>query len=103
MIGVVATLRLVVQDEGEVPQPSADPSGFPLEGAVSTILNVLMWAGYAAAVGGVIIGGAILAFSHVTSNSMWGSKGKSMALVALIGGVIIGASGQLVQWAADLG
>lgn len=97
-----AALMLVPPQEHDIPDPTADASDFPLEGAVTTVLNVLTWAGFAAAVGGVIVGGAILAFSHATSNSMLGSKGKSMALIALVGGLIVGSAGQLVQWAANL-
>jgi hypothetical protein len=102
MLAVTAGLARPLQ-ENEVPQPSADASGFPLEGAITTILNVLMWAGFAAAVGGLILGGTILAVSHATSNPLWGSRGRSMALAALIGGLIVGSAGQLVQWAANLG
>lgn len=96
-----APLRVV--QENEVPQPSADASDFPLEGAITTLLNVLMWLGFAAAVGGLIVGGTILAVSHITSNALWGGRGRSMALAALIGGLIVGSAGQLVQWAANLG
>lgn len=101
MNGFLGTVgRILAQDE--VPQPEADPSGFPLEDALLTVLNVLYWGGLAASVGGVIVGGAILAIAQVTSNTMWGSKGKTMALMGLLGAVVVASAGQLVQWAQDL-
>lgn len=108
---LAAVISYIAQAQGEeeeeapgtgIPEPTADASGFPLQDAVETLLNVLMWLGFAASIGGVIAGGAILAVAHVTSNSMWGSKGKVMALLALLGGMVVATARQLVIWVSGL-
>jgi hypothetical protein len=85
-----------------VPQPKPDPSGFPGQKAIETILNVISWLGIVGAVAAVIVGAGILAVGTGTSNSMYGSRGKAVILSGLAGGLIVAIAGRLVTWMVGL-
>lgn len=87
---------------GNIPDPSPDPSGVPGQGAVETILDVLSWLGLTACVAAVLVGGGIMAVSHASANGMWGSRGRTVVLSGLGGGLVVALAGQLVQFMVGL-
>ena len=109
MLGVLANILIVFQPEpdpgsggGNVPDPSPDPSGIPGQQAIETILNVLSWLGVAACVAAVLIGGGIMAVSQASANGMWGSRGRTVVLSGLAGGLIVALAGQLISFMVGL-
>lgn len=108
VLGVFGALAHVFQPdpttgEGNIPNPTPDPSGVPGQSAVETILNVLSWLGVAGCVAAVIVGGGIMAISHASANGMWGSRGKTVVLSGLAGGLIVAMAGQLIRFMVGLG
>lgn len=112
MSGIVATTVGTVMDflqeppdgggGSNVPQPHADPSGFPGQQAIETVLNVLSWAGLAAAVGAVLVGGLLLGIGNVSANGMLGSRGKTTVLAGFAGGIVVALAGRLISWGVGL-
>lgn len=107
VLGVFGALAHVFQPdpttgEGNIPNPTPDPSGVPGQSAVETILDVLSWLGLAGCVAAVIVGGGIMAISHASANGMWGSRGKTVVLSGLAGGLLVAMAGQLIQFMVGL-
>jgi hypothetical protein len=109
MLGVLAVANALVhvlqQDPsggGDIPNPTPDPSGIPGQHAIETLLNVLSWLGVAGCVAAVIVGGGIMAVSHASANGMWGSRGRTVVLSGLGGGLIVAIAGQLVRFMVGL-
>jgi hypothetical protein len=103
VLGVLGALAHVFQPdpttgEGNIPNPTPDPSGVPGQSAVETILNVLSWLGLAGCVAAVIVGGGIMAVSHASANGMWGSRGRTVVLSGLAGGLLVAMAGQLIRF-----
>lgn len=86
----------------QIPDPHPDPSGFPGQTAIETILNVTQWLALVGSVLAVLVGAGLFAFGNASANSMVGSRGKTMVLYGLVGAAIAGGGGQLVRWAFDL-
>jgi hypothetical protein len=109
VLGVVNALAAIFQPEptggggDNIPNPTPDPSGVPGESAIATMLNVLSWLGVAGCVAAVIVGGGIMAVSHASANGMWGSRGRTVVLSGLAGGLIVALAGQLVRFMVGLG
>lgn len=99
MNGLLATFASIAQN---VPDPSPDPSGVPGQSAIETLLDVLSWLGVAGAVASVIVGGGIFAMGQATANGMWGSRGKTVVIGGLAGGLIVALAGQLVSFMVGL-
>lgn len=87
---------------GNVPNPTPDPSGVPGQSAVETLLNVISWLGVVGCVAAVIVGGGIMAVSHASANGMWGSRGRTVVLSGLAGGLVVAIAGQLIQFMVGL-
>jgi hypothetical protein len=87
---------------GNVPNPSPDPSGVPGQDAVETLLDVISWLGVAACVAAIVVGGGIMAVSHASANGMYGSRGRTVLLAGLGGGLVVALAGQLVQFMVGL-
>lgn len=110
VLAFIASLSLPGQEEpppdggggSNVPNPSPDPSGVPGQGAVETLLDVVSWLGIAACVAAVLVGGGIMAVSHASANGMYGSRGRTVLLAGLGGGLIVALAGQLVQFMVGL-
>jgi hypothetical protein len=107
VLGVANALAHVLQQDpgagdGNIPDPTPDPSGIPGQHAIETILNVLSWLGVAGCVAAVIVGGGIMAVSHASANGMWGSRGRTVVLSGLAGGLIVAIAGQLVRFMVGL-
>jgi len=107
VLGAIGALAYVFQPdpttgEGNIPDPTPDPSGIPGQQAIETILNVLSWLGVAGCVAAVIVGGGIMAVSQASANGMWGSRGRTVVLSGLAGGLIVAIAGQLVRFMVGL-
>lgn len=108
VLASLASVYLPGQEEppdgggGNIPNPSPDPSGIPGQAAIETMLDILSWLGVAACIAAVLIGGGIMAVSHASANGMYGSRGRTVVLAGLGGGLMVALAGQLVQFVVGL-
>lgn len=80
---------------GNVPTPHPDAPGV-VKDKVNTLLDLLMWIGGAAVVGGIILAGILMAVGH--DGGRGGREGMSKLWFVAGGAVVIGCCSTLAGW-----
>jgi hypothetical protein len=80
-----------------------DFNALPGRGPIQTIINGVGAFALLLSLVGIIIGGAMWGIGSLSSNYHQAAVGKRATLYSVVGAIIIGASGALVNWAFSLG
>jgi len=80
-----------------------DSSAVPGAAQLQTLLSGLMWAGLAASIAAVVLGGIAMGLGRHSGNPHMAERGKSAALGGAAGAFLIGAAAAIVTFAFQLG